>query len=330
MTAYRRNLLVGVVMLVALAALGWMILKFGGGPATWFTPPKMTVRFVADRADGIADGSSIFYRGVAVGRVVGTRLGNAEQPVVIDTLINRDPPLPANVIGNIKTNSLLGAGASIDLEVPAGPADAGHLSDGAELRAHYVGTQILPPEFSQLANELKETTRQLRESNIIASLKETVVKTGNLADSLNNFVSDEKLRGDLMASVANLRTATETANRIGTNLEKFSSNLDKLSADTSSAISTAEQTISKASGHIDDISRQVNDRLLQTAELLKTFNSVAAKIDQGKGTAGLLINDPKLYDSLVDTARQINLTIADVKRLVEQWEQEGAYFRLSK
>jgi phospholipid/cholesterol/gamma-HCH transport system substrate-binding protein len=329
MTAYRRNLLVGVVMLGALVALGWMILKFGGGPATWFTPPKMGVTFVADRADGIADGSNIFYRGVVVGRVISTRLGDPTQPVVIDALINRQPPLPGNVHGVIKTNSLLGSGASIDLQQNE-PQPQGTLQEHAQLEAKYLGTAILPPEFADLAAELKATAHQLRESGVIAHLNETIQKAGQLADSLNSFVSDKGIRDNLTATVSNLKTASDNATRITTNLEKFSNNLNDISADAQTTIKTANTTLTKASSHIDDLSKQVNDRLLQTGELLKTFNSIAAKVDQGKGTAGLIINDPKLYDSLVDTAREINLTIADLKRLVNQWETEGAYFRLSK
>ena len=50
----------------------------------------------------------------------------------------------------------------------------------------------------------------------------------------------------------------------------------------------------------------------------------------GPALAGLLINDAKLYESLVATARELNLTITDLKRLVQQWEQEGVYIKLNK
>ena len=329
MTAYRRNMLVGAVMLVALVALGWMIIKFGGGPATWFTPPQMSVRFVAERADGIADGSNIFYRGVVVGRVISTELGGAKEPVVIQGLINREPILPGNLRGVIRTNSLLGSGASIDLAMTE-PKPTGALKNNAVLQTEYAGTGILPPEFSELANELRATARQLRDSGVIEEVKATVTKVGHLSDSLNTFVSDKEMRDNLTTTVANLRTASENATRLTANLEKFSTDLDAMSADASATIKTANTTIARAGGHVDDLSRQLNDRLIQAAELLKTFNSIAAKVDQGQGTAGLLVNDPKLYDSLVDTSRSLNLTIADLKRLVNQWETEGAYFRLSK
>ena len=41
-----------------------------------------------------------------------------------------------------------------------------------------------------------------------------------------------------------------------------------------------------------------------------------------------MVNDPKLYQSLVDSARELNLTIVDLRRLIDQWEQEGASIKL--
>lgn len=70
------------------------------------------------------------------------------------------------------------------------------------------------------------------------------------------------------------------------------------------------------------------DRLTQVGLMLDTVNSVTKKLDQGKGTAGMFVNDPKLYEALVDSARQLNLTLADLKRLVEQWEQEGLTLKM--
>ena len=71
-------------------------------------------------------------------------------------------------------------------------------------------------------------------------------------------------------------------------------------------------------------------RLEQVSRTLDHFQSISAKIDNGNGTAGQLINDPKLYQALVDSATQLNATIADLSRLVEQWEQEGISFKLNK
>jgi phospholipid/cholesterol/gamma-HCH transport system substrate-binding protein len=78
----------------------------------------------------------------------------------------------------------------------------------------------------------------------------------------------------------------------------------------------------------ESINKQVGDRLVQIAGILNNLQSITAKVDQGKGTAGELINDPHLYEALADTARQLDATSLTLNRLVAQWEQEGVSLKL--
>jgi phospholipid/cholesterol/gamma-HCH transport system substrate-binding protein len=181
------------------------------------------------------------------------------------------------------------------------------------------------------------TAQQLRQANLIGHIDEQVQKVGKLIDSVQAYVGDEKTRNDLKAAIENLRTTTESANRVTGNLEKFSGKLDKIGDDASATIKdarttiqTANTSIQKTQGDIDQVTAQVGDRLLQISKLLDQFNSIAAKVNDGKGTAGQLVNDPKLYQGLVDTTQQLNATVTDLRRLVQQWEQEGVSLKLSK
>ena len=55
---------------------------------------------------------------------------------------------------------------------------------------------------------------------------------------------------------------------------------------------------------------------------------LSSKIDQNQGTAGKFVNDPRLYEAMVDTAREMRATVSDLRRLVQQWEQEGVQLKL--
>src|ERR1051326_7748553 len=98
MSPYRRNILVGATVILALAFLGWMILKFGDRPARIFsTPPPPTGPFmlVASRGDWLGDGSNITYRGVGVGRIKTVRRSLNGKDVIIQADVDTTPPLPA-------------------------------------------------------------------------------------------------------------------------------------------------------------------------------------------------------------------------------------------
>jgi phospholipid/cholesterol/gamma-HCH transport system substrate-binding protein len=313
MPSFRKNLMVGIVVLGALIVLGWMILKFGERPVKWFTPPKMALHFEASRADGLSDGSPVFYRGVSVGTVIAVKRSPQDATkVLIDAQVDQDPPLPGNVRGVIRSQ-LVGGGSSLSLELTEAQP-AGQLAADQTLTADFLGVDILPQEFAQLAIELRTTSEELRRAHVIEDLdktlvtiREQVLKAGQVVDSLQKVVGDDKMREDLRQSIANFRATTEGASKVTASLQKASDS---------------------ASANIDQISKQVGDRMQQIAKLLESFQSISAKIDKGEGTAGLLVNDPKLYQSLVDSSKELNATITDLRRLVEQWEQEGVSFKL--
>jgi phospholipid/cholesterol/gamma-HCH transport system substrate-binding protein len=309
-------------MLGALVILGWMIMQFGDRPARLFAPEMMPITLITERADGVAEGSIVSYRGVGVGRIGTIRRTGDGLSVQLDALIDVvPPPLPANLEGVIRSQVFGGSG-QLSLQL-TGPKPEGQLKRGANLRARYVGVDLLPPEFAQLATELTSTSKQFRETNLMAHLDQQVQKVGKILDSANELISDPKMREDVKAALANLRTASESAARLGPKLEQTTGQV-------SETLTDVRGTIAKTNTSIDTLTRQMNDRMLQVAKLLQNVESVTAKIDQGKGTAGALVNDPKLYQSLVETAGQLKVTVSDLNRLIEQWEQDGISFKMGK
>ena len=322
MSPYRRNILVGVTVLGALVTLGWMILKFGDRPARYFATPSQPISFSTDRADGLGEGSSITYRGVIVGRVKGVRRTDDGKEVIIDAEVDRAPPLPANVQGAIRQVSQLGGTSNIHLLL-VGDEIKGTLEPGARLPAHYEGLSLFPPEFNALAVEMTTTVRQFREQKLIENLNAQITRAGQLMESANALIGDPKLRQDLQATLANLRQTSET-------FAKIAPKIDKIADDASATLGDVRTTVKSANANLDSIGKQLAGRIEQVAKTLESFQSIAAKIDNGQGTAGQLVNDPKLYQALVDSALQLNQTIADLNRLVQQWEEDGISFRLSK
>jgi phospholipid/cholesterol/gamma-HCH transport system substrate-binding protein len=309
MSAYRRNLLVGITVLGAFAVLGWMILQFGGRLAAPFAAAQIHVRLVADHADGLSDGSPVLYRGVTTGRVDRVYLHD-QSLVYVDISVDQNPPLPSNLTATIRPNGLIGGGSSVVLSVLGDKPDGQPLKANADIPTTYSGLDLLPPQFAELATQLTQTVKQFRESNVVADSDAMVKRIGALSDSLQQIAGDSVTQGDLKTSIANIRESSEQ-------FKKFSKSLDQLSSNANDTILAAHTTI-----------QQVGDRLQQTATLIQQLNDITAKVNKGQGTAGALVNDPKLYQSLVDTTLEMDATVKDLKRLVEQWEQEGVSLHL--
>src|SRR5438105_11403630 len=229
MSPYRRNVMVGATVLLAMGALGWMILQFGGHVITPFTVAKTRILFTTDRSDGLSDGSPVVYRGVNVGQVVGVRLDPDQQHVHVMGEVASRPPLPGNIRAYIKTTGLIGGGAQLVLELD-GNKPVGALTNNQEIQTRFVGlSEFLPPEFALLADDLRKTSQQFRESKLIEHLDEQVQRAGKMMESVQQIVDDPKMRKDLQDSIANMHNASEKVNRIGNNMEKFTNDLQKLS-----------------------------------------------------------------------------------------------------
>jgi phospholipid/cholesterol/gamma-HCH transport system substrate-binding protein len=321
MSPYRRNLLVGVTVLTALVVLGWMMLRFGAWLAWPFAPQYVDVHLRSERADGLFDGSAVYFRGVQVGRVKRIyRPAESPLTVMIDAEVDHTPPIPRNVRGIISTTNLIGGGAGLNLEL-IGEKPEGEITPGTLLEAEYVGSTILPPEFADLARELRAVAQHFRESNLVAHLDEEVRRIGEVVSSIQQIVDDPKMREDLRASLGNIRTMTEKADRIAGRLEG-------LTEEASQTLTQARGTIGKTETEVLSVARNMNDQLTQLGKLIDQFQQISQKVEKGQGTAGALVNDPRLYETMVDTARQMQMTVADLRRLIQQWEEEGVSLKL--
>jgi len=329
MPSYRRNIMVGVTVLGALIAFGWMALKFSGRTAELFAPPQMPVHFTTPRADGLSPGSAVEYLGVEVGRVTTMSRNSDGIGVTVDAIVDRDPPLPANVHAAVLSTNALGGTSIVSLDL-GDEQPHGALVPNATIATEFRGLQLnlIPPSLSgaatqigAMSEEIRLTAKKLRESGAIDDLDKTIKsfsiqagKIGQLADSLQSVFGDSATQSNLKVAINNLRTTTDKLDRLADSLKSASAN--------------ATATIKGAGKDIDELSKQIGERLTQVSAVLSSMQSILDKVDKGQGAAGQLVNDPRLYQSLVDTSRELNATVADLKRLVEQWEEEGVDLHL--
>jgi len=51
-------------------------------------------------------------------------------------------------------------------------------------------------------------------------------------------------------------------------------------------------------------------------------------ISEGNGTTGRLIQDPRLYDSLLDLSKSLKSTVDNLNFLIDKWKDEGVDLKL--
>jgi phospholipid/cholesterol/gamma-HCH transport system substrate-binding protein len=333
MSTRGRNVITGLVVLLAIASFLWMVLKFTGRATSWFSKKGVVIRIVADRGDGISEGTPVLFRGVEVGKVVKMRRAADNTHVLIDAEVEQQPPLPHDLKAIVRVQSMLGMSAVLDLELDGAPV--GTLEAGEEISATYQGTQILPPELTDFITDFRRQKLIEHTDEAIVALRTQIENAGEMMKSVQTIIGDPKLQADLKQSIANVRVATDRADRIGANLEKFSTDLQQFNTDLHGLTKNANDTVTsvrtavdKTGGQVDELSRHLLDDVDKLGKSLDQFQDLAAKINNGNGTAGRLLNDPRMYEQLTDTAKELNAVAASIHRLVDQWEQEGMHLKL--
>ncbi|HEY0008235.1 MAG TPA: hypothetical protein VGB55_05900, partial [Tepidisphaeraceae bacterium] len=132
----------------------------------------------------------------------------------------------------------------------------------------------------------------------------------------------------IRASIENVRLASDSIRELTASAEKVIVKFDESVGKVNKTADAATETVKATQARIDEISKAAIDRMADLSRLMEQANTLTAKINDGQGTAGRLVNDPKLYEGLVDTTTQLNTAVQDLQRVLQQWEQEGVTVKL--
>jgi len=339
MTTSKRNFVVGLTVLIAILVFGWMFLRFGEKSASLFTT-QTEVLIDAPRVDGLSVESPLTYQGVYVGRVTELDRNTDGNGVTIKALLETDPPVPMNVNASIVTTNLIGGGASVVLEVPRDPKtgeEEAHLKlqpgeHYPTIHAAWLGLQLnlLPSEYgatatqiSRAAKQIADASEEVRQLGLVKHIDDAVqnvtaqsTKAGNVLQSIEDLIGNASVQHDLKDSIANAHKATA-------DFARFSAALPDLSSRASQFFTNANTAVTDAQIRIDDSSKQLGDGLTKLSVALDDIHGITEKINKGDGTAGQVLNDPKLYQNLLESSRELDASLQTLHRILDQWEQDG-------
>jgi phospholipid/cholesterol/gamma-HCH transport system substrate-binding protein len=135
---------------------------------------------------------------------------------------------------------------------------------------------------------------------------------------LGRLVSDEKLGNQLASAVARLDTLMAAANRddnlVGTLLKnpQTRADFDATLAEAKQAAASLRQWTAAVEKNDSVANRLLTDEGMgqrvgsDLESIVHDLSSVAAKLDRGNGAAGMLINDPRIYDAVNDIIVGVN------------------------
>ena len=292
----RREVKIGVFAVVMLGCL-WGGIRFLSGIDIFSRNIPYYVAY--PEISGIQTATPVTIQGVKVGTV--TAIGfdpSVSRDVVLQLTVRRSFRIPRDSKARIYSDGFMG-GKAIAIEMGDSPQ---LLSKGDTLVAAET-RDMLAAAGTELADVKERLTRVMDNLSVTLESVNAVLKDnkGNIDGTLTHLNSiSGNMDAVLAAEKGSLRTAIDNIGKfstaLGENSERFSSmiaNLDRFS-----------QQLTEAD--IDSLS-------LGLRTTLGELNRTVARINEGKGTVGRLMNDPRLYESLETASANLAALLEDLK-----------------
>jgi phospholipid/cholesterol/gamma-HCH transport system substrate-binding protein len=319
----RHEFLVGLVLLLSLTAVV--------GGALWLSEADIgrqeamhVARFRT--VGGLTPGAPVTYRGVRVGRVEAIRL--ADQFVEADLKVFRGVDLPSKPAVIAASQSLFGEWSAtivsrdqtqddpnVRLMLAETARPGGDRWPGATLPD--VGQ--LTAQAGRIATDIATVAARVQEtfdSSAVASLRQSIKDFADIAGKLERFTENQTSR--LNQVTGNVERTSEAVLGASGHLENTLSQVDSATAD-----GQLKDILDNARAGSTDLRQASADLkgLLATARsqestLVRTLlaaDSALTRIQEGKGTLGLLSKDPAMYNETIETMQELRRLIADIQ-----------------
>jgi phospholipid/cholesterol/gamma-HCH transport system substrate-binding protein len=360
-----RNFIVGLTFLLALAVCMYGIIFLGKFPS-FGAIRQYTVTLSTPNANGVNSGSKVEFNGVYAGQVESTWLASDNQGrAVVFVRINIDPKidLPASATASMERPTAVGnpyvALSAAEFKPPFLPRDGSATLDATAAESSLIPKEVfadvhaLKTELTLLSQNLSKVATDLHvlldytPPEAVANanpndpnrprenISTVVVRLDRTVASLQTLLTDPKLQGQVRDAVQNI---SDAAGQLKTTLAKFDKTLDDAggaltsfnTAATSigSAAASFGGTATQATAAIQGIQKDADKVAQQIVETVAQLDKSIRQITEGKGTTGQLVNDPRLYEGLIDLSKSLKTTVSDLDFLINKWKDEGVNLNL--
>lgn len=341
---------VGIFVTVALVLVIGFSLQVTGG---WGRDSRYELNAYFEDAVGVQEGVDVLLAGVKIGEVRRMAFDPQRKRVHAILQVSRDYQLPADSVAKVERTALLG-GARVIVEYGDETqmlAEGGEIGTGRVL-----GLNDLIAQVNDVSAEAKELMSSLKDNQdstfgkletILEENREDIKRTAEsfasagpkldkLATELTELSEDLRQGKGTLGKLfvddglyEDLLATAEEMKRLAQDVREGDGTLSRLIYD-DTLIAEAEESLRKVGDAGEEIQRilagkdqQIQDVMDSLANLgpkleaaVNDINAVAAKINEGEGTMGRLVNDPALYD---DARRAVN----QVTESFEESEEQG-------
>jgi phospholipid/cholesterol/gamma-HCH transport system substrate-binding protein len=341
----RRNIVVGLFVILGLCALVWLIFKFGDLPGFVTKLDSFEVFVQFPTATGVQRDTPVRFCGYQIGRVTSVMAPEIRedmvngleyyQTVVVLSIDKRYVTIPSNIEVKLMTRGL----GSSYIELKQSPEKPVVPLDPNRPETKYLVDKIWLQGSTGMTSEFFPEESQKKLDGLIEGLE-------NLIANANDIMGDENSKENVKKTLANLANATKQA---ADTLEEF----EKLAAAGSATLEKADTKIEQVVTAVVDTSKEIREftaagtstlksvderseklvvALIDTSEQLSgamaELRLALEKVNSGQGSAARLLNDGSFYENLLENTEQLKLLLEEMKSFVAEWKDKKIEVKL--
>ena len=327
-----RNTLVGFFVIAGLLVLGGLIIAFGGGRTLLVKTYDLRVVF-PEGVEGVQQGQSVTLSGKRIGQTRDVQFVDENRlekgVVVIVTIEGFELPTASEMVVG---KNLMGLGKPLIALNVLDPNDERKLlMDGT---AQIIGRML--PTLDQLVPKNIQVTMEQASKHIgelAAALKPAAENLGRMMEARQlPDVDAQKITANLDSLIQRFDTALKSFNAVvgdQTNQKNFADLLANAKKISESGVVTM-QNVQAMSEQGKTTFAEANKMMQGFTNTADKLSSVAVKFDQSiaqlnskTGTMGLMLNDNRLYEEMVLSARRLTKTLDEMREVLDKVKKEG-------
>ena len=139
------------------------------------------------------------------------------------------------------------------------------------------------------------------------------------------YLGDPANQANFKRGLADFSAVSGDLSRVVLQSERIATEALTLIEQIGATAASVDQASAEANTAFQDIAAKVQSLADSMAITFKHLDEILQQISAGKGTAGRVLNDPKLYEALVDTTVNLQLTVVELRELIKQLKAEGLF-----
>jgi len=312
-TQRRRNMIVGVFVVVGVCALVWLVFKFGDLPSTFTKMGSFEVYVQFPTAPGVQKDTPVRFCGYQIGRVTEVMAPEMRedlvsgleyyQTVVILSIDKRYVTVPSNVEVKLMARGL----GSSYIELKQYPGRPAVPLDPNRPETKFLVDKILLQGSTGITSEFFPEESQKKLDELVDGIIALIANANDVIGSPDNKENLQKI-------LVNLTEASEHAKETIQEFRKFAV--------------AGTTTLKNADSKAEDIVVAMVDTSEEVSKVASQLRLILEKINSGQGSAARLINDGRFYENLLENTQQIQLLLEELKSFVAQARDKGVPIKL--